>query len=240
MNLDPIIPKVAQLTDSQLIDALWAQGVKLADVRSDLARAHNWHIHDIRLAVFTKIENVVRCAALGFESITNFLSLPRYDRVGIERNPIGPIETSELAMFYKLGFVHFMFSATESSFRQLLRAINLEKCNGGSADFRSVYECLIREELGLPGAKDYIDMLDLFRLIRNTVHNNGVYFQKSGDSREVTYQGMVYQFKHGQKIDTVMWHLCLSILNDVIGLFITITSHARVLSLPPIKDTSAP
>ncbi len=240
MSSDLAMPKIAQLTDSQLIGALWAQCVKLADVRSDLARAHNWHIHDARLAVFTKIENVVRCTALGFESITNFLSLPGYDRVGIQRNPIGPIETSELAMYYKLGFIHFIFSATESSLRQILRAINLTACNSGTADFRSVYECLIRDELGLPGAQDYIDMLDLFRLIRNTVHNNGVYFQKSGDSREVTYQGMVYQFKHGEKIDIVMWHLCLSILNDVIGLCMNITSNPQVLSLPSIKDTSAP
>lgn len=231
---------MAQLTDAKLIQALWDQGRKLAEIRDGLAKTHGWHIHDIRLAVFTKIENAVCCTALGFESITEFLSLPRRLRDGALRNPIGPSEAFELAMFYKLGFMHFIFSATESSLRQLLRAINPTACNNGTADFKSIYDCLIRTELGLRGTQDWIDMLDLFRLIRNTIHNNGVYVNKFGADAEVTYQGILYRFKHGQKIDIVWWDLCLALISDVNNFFITLTAHDRVVSLSHVKDAFAP
>jgi hypothetical protein len=230
---------LAQLKDKQLIQALWAEGLKLADIREGLAKTHSWHTHDIRLAVFTKIENAVCCTALGLESITEILTLPRRLRNGELRNPIGPNETHELGMFYKLGFIHFVFSATESSLRQMLRACNPSACSNGTADFKSIYECLIRTELVLEPVKDWIDLLDLFRLIRNTIHNNGVYLQKSGADTEVTYQGKLYQFKHGRKIDIVWWDLCLAVLSDVISLFIALTAHARVISLTHTKDASA-
>ncbi len=231
---------MAQLTDTQLIQALWAQGARLAGTKDELAKTHSWHIHDIRLTVFTKIENIVCCTALGFESITEFLSFPRRLRDGALRNPIGTTETVELTMFYKLSFVQFLFSATESSLRQLLRAINPTACSNGTSNFKSIYEFLIRTELGLEGEQDWIDMLDLFRLIRNTIHNNGVYFHSARADAKVRYQGRIYQFKHGQKINIVWWDLCLAVLSDIISLFIALTAHVRVVSLPQTKDAFAP
>ena len=38
-------------------------------------------------------------------------------------------------------------------------------------------------------------LIELLRLVRNTIHNNGVYFpDKIGDNRPVTYRGITYNF----------------------------------------------
>lgn len=227
---------MTRFTDMQLIQLLWERRQRLAKVRDELATTHGWSVFDIRLSVFTKIENAVGSTALGFESMTEFLSLHRRHRDGSMRAPIEQSVSTELAAFYKLGFMQFVFSAIESSLRSFLRALNSKAANGGTAEFKAIYECLLRTELALLRAQDWIDMLDLFRLIRNTLHNNGVYFHKSGTDTEITYRGIAYKFKHGQKIDFVYWDLCLSLLDDSIDLLKTMQAQARVLSLPSKKD----
>lgn len=231
---------VPRLTNVQLIQSLWGRRQRLAQVRDELAKTHGWSILDIRLTVFTKIESAVGSTALGFESMTEFLSLPRHYGDGSMHAAIDQSVSTELAAFYKLGYVQFVFSAVESSLRSLLRALNSTAANNGTAQFKAIYDCLLRTELALQRAQDWGDMLDLFRLIRNTLHNNGVHFHKSGADTEVTYRGIAYQFKHGQKIDFVYWDLCLSLLDDSIELLKTLFAHVRVLSLPYTKDPFAP
>jgi len=48
----------------------------------------------------------------------------------------------------------------------------------------------------------YDVMLELFRLARNTQHNNGVYFpEKVSNDRHLTFKGVQYDFIDGQKVD---------------------------------------
>lgn len=230
---------MTRFTDMQLIQSLWERQQLLAQVRDELTTTHGWSVYDIRLSVFTKIENAVGSTALGFESMTEFLRFHRQHQDGSIRAPIEQSVSTELAAFYKLGFTQFVFSAIESSLRSLLRALNSTAANNGTADFKAIYDCLLRTELTLQRAQDWIDMLDLFRLIRNTLHNNGVYFHKLGTDTEITYRGIAYPFKHKQKIDFVYWDLCLSLLDDSIDLLKTMQAHPRVLSLPFTKDPFA-
>jgi hypothetical protein len=228
-----------RFTDMQLIQLLWERQQRLAQVRDELATTYGWSVCDIRLSVFTKIENAVGSTALGFESMTEFLILHRRHRDGNMRAPIEQSVSKELAAFYKLGFIQFVFSAIESSLRSLLRALNPTAANNGTAKFKAIYDCLLRTELALQRAQDWVDMLDFFRLIRNTLHNNGVYFHQSGTDTQVMYRGDLYQFKHGQKIDFVYWDLCLILLDDSIDLLKSMHAHPCVLSLPSTKDPFA-
>jgi hypothetical protein len=99
--------------------------------------------------------------------------------------------------FLVIGFLHSLFSAIESSFRIYVRELDPNVCNKGTADFKSIYDYLFKK-LRLQQRKDYTDLLDLLRLIRNTIHNNGVYFHPDGKSKTVTYQGKQYMFDNGK------------------------------------------
>jgi hypothetical protein len=79
---------MTRFTDMQLIQLLWERRQLLAQVRDELVTTHGWSVFDIRLSVFTKIENAVGSTALGFESMTEFLSLHRRHRNGSMRAPI--------------------------------------------------------------------------------------------------------------------------------------------------------
>lgn len=230
---------MARLTDNQLIQELWARRQKLAETRDHLARVHGWDVHDIRLAVFTKIEHAVGCTALGFESMTEFLCTHRQHRDRSFRYPINQSVAAELAGFYKLGFIQFVFSAVESSLRALLRALKPTAANNGTAEFKSIYDCLIRTELSLPSGQAGIDVLDFFRALRNTLHNNGVSFHKLGTDITISYRGTSYEFIHGQKIGFAYWDLCLALIDDVLDLVTAVIVHQRVTALPFTRDPFA-
>jgi hypothetical protein len=72
-----------------------------------------------------------------------------------------------------------MFSSIESSLRLFLRALDPTACNGGMKEFNSIYDCLFNSKLATAPA-DGIELLNLLRLVRNTIHNNGVYFNPRG------------------------------------------------------------
>lgn len=231
---------MVQMTDPQVLETLLSRLQKASEVRDNLIVANQWHIYDIRVTPFTKIINAINCTALGFDSMIGYLASTITFPDGTKRDPVSSCYIFELAGYYKIAFVQCVFSATESSLRLLLRALNPTACNNGTAEFKSIYDCLIRTELELSCANDWISMLDLFRLIRNTFHNNGVYFHKSGLNESILYRGARYHFRYGEKIDFVYWDLCKEILDDVIILFSHILAHHRVLSLPQIKDPFAP
>lgn len=231
---------MACLTNEQLIEGLCGQMQRLAHARAGLAQTNSWDVHDIRLSVFTKIENAVGCTTLGIESMTEFFGVHRSCRDGSFHAPISPDVMTELAGFYKLGFMQFVFATVESSLRTLLRALNPTAAKNGTAELKSIYERLIRTELDLPDGQGWIDMLDLFRFLRNTLHNNGVNFHKSIADITITYRGRAYQFMHGQQVDFVYWDLCLSFSDDAINLVITILAHPRVVALPFTQDPFAP
>lgn len=109
------------------------------------------------------------------------------------------IYVEEYANFIGIGFSQSMFLVVESSLRLFLRGLDPGACNRGTAEFKSVYECLFRNKLSTVPYEG-IELLELFRLVRNTVHNNGVYFHKTQSDARVTWDGETFEFKHGQPV----------------------------------------
>ncbi|MEC7227284.1 MAG: hypothetical protein VXW00_10475 [Candidatus Latescibacterota bacterium] len=103
-----------------------------------------------------------------------------------------------------------MFLAVESSLRLFLRAIDPAACNGGMAEFKSIYECLFRSKLSAVPSNG-IALLDLLRLVRNTIHNNGVYFHPNGNDASITWDGETFEFKQGSPVDFVTWDFMIRV-----------------------------
>lgn len=126
----------------------------------------------------------------------------------------------------KAGLLHLGFGAVESGFRLLLRALDPSACSGATAEFKSVYECLLTTKLGR-GRQDYA-LLDLLRLTRNTVHNEGVHFHKSGRGTVLSYKGVDYSFQHGQPIEFATWTLVQELLDDSVKLVEAVVENPAI------------
>jgi hypothetical protein len=149
------------------------------------------------------------------------------------------IYINEFDSFIKIGFVQFIFSSLESGLRINLRALDSSACNNATAKFKSIYECLLRSKLaGVPPGS--IDLLDLFRCIRNTIHNNGVFYNRSGNDEQVVYNGSTYCFIYGKAVNFVTWDFIISIVHDLIDLVVVIVCDPNVvLIMGTIQDPFA-
>jgi hypothetical protein len=83
---------------------------------------------------------------------------------------------------------------------------------------------------------DAIELFDLWREIRNVIHNNGVYFNaKGGHDKAIIYKGKTYVFRHAHKIEFVDWGMCFRTAFDVRGMLQAIVNddviknHAGVI-----------
>jgi hypothetical protein len=132
--------------------------------------------------------------------------------------------------FLKIGFVQAVFLAIESSLRVFLRALDPTACKGGMAEFKSIYECLFKSKLYVCPI-DGVELLDLLRNIRNTVHNNGVFFNPKGSDTSVKWAGQNYVFKHGLPVDFVTWDLIIYAADVVRKLLRSVTEDASLQAI---------
>lgn len=116
--------------------------------------------------------------------------------------------------YSRMAFIQSTFSSVESSFRLLLRAFDSSACRGGTSNFKSIYECLLKSKLS-QCPTDSVELLDLLRLVRNSVHNNGVYFDRTGQDDAVTWKGNIYNFRHERPVDFVNWDFCVTVADNV-------------------------
>jgi hypothetical protein len=88
-------------------------------------------------------------------------------------------------VFARCGFTHLLFSQIETTLRAFLRALAPRAVNGGSGEFKNIYECLLRThlEISADAVESPLTRLDFFRTIRNLIHNNGLYRSKQGARR---------------------------------------------------------
>lgn len=200
-----------------------------------LIAAHpNWDSEkDARITSFSKFINVLNSTQLAFVFISRNLPNNGWWQ-DISKEPVSTSDrlayTREFQNFVKLGFVQFSFSSIESAFRIFLRAIDPGACSGGIASFKSIYECLLRSNLSSAPA-GAVELLDVLRHVRNTVHNNGVYFDRGGMNAQAIYKGVTYHFRHGQPVDFVHWGLLLTLTDDVRQLLVQVVSDKAIAGI---------
>jgi hypothetical protein len=214
---------------------------KALECRDQLQASHpDWPVgQDARLTVFAKIVNIINACQLSLMFLDQHLlddqwwagsALARPEAAAFENTVI------EYSQFTKTGFVQGLFSSVESGMRVFLRSLDPLACDGSTAAFENVYTCLLRTKLSR-GASDEIALLDLWRNIRNVIHNNGAYFHGRGTDRTVIYDGISYDFPHGRPIEFVTWQFLLSRSTDLVDMVNDVVLTPEMSQLPaPVVD----
>jgi hypothetical protein len=141
----------------------------------------------------------------------------------------------EFQSWIKVGFVTFVNAAIESSFRNLLRALDPSVANGATAEWKSIYTALLKR-LSVRTV-DPEPLLDLLRTIRNTIHNNGVYLSPKGGDLSITYNGNNFQFVHGNAVQFVSWQLLMQLGADVFDLLVSVIESPEIVALSsPVRS----
>ncbi len=189
--------------------------------------------HDSRITAYSKIINVFNSFQLALTFISKHLLHKQWwDAITTREIPDDDkqIYANEFANLIKVGYIQGIFSAIESSLRLFLRALDSTACNGGMSQFKSIYECLFKSKLA-SNPPDGIALLDLLRLVRNTIHNNGVYFHPTGNDASVTWRGTTCDFKQGKPVNFVTWEFLIEVSDAIRLLLGEVVKDANLQSI---------
>jgi len=134
------------------------------------------------------------------------------------------------------GYIQLLYSIIESRFRIFTRAIQPQAFNEGTDKFYKIYIWLLdRLEL----AERYKNLLRLFGLIRNSIHNNGVYMNKRNPQpKPIPYNGKEYTFEHSKAVLLGnAYNLIISeITPDLITMMEKIITSNEIITKPYLRD----
>ena len=203
--------------------------------KKKLLKEQNLNSRDIRVTVFGKLVYVMNCTEMGMV----FIDLDLSDRnwwVSNHRKYVSIDDIQNLVDqftgFLKIAFVHSVFSSIESSMRLFLMAIDPTACSNGTDNFKNIYSTLLKR-LNL---QQYEPLIDLWRLVRNSVHNNGIYYPRNLKDETIYYNGTTYKFEVGSPIDFVNWQLCLDLTKDMEKMIVEVVYSKKISSLNNVID----
>jgi hypothetical protein len=135
-------------------------------------------------------------------------------------------QIGDFEMSIKIGFIQTFFASIESSFRIICREVSPGRINNTAGEFKSVYDHLFSNKFNLP---NHICLLDLLRLSRNTIHNNGIFYSKNQMDTVVEFKGIKYKFEVGKIPSFLTWELLLSLIADIKDM------HVDVVNSPILR-----
>ncbi len=197
----------------------------------ELTHAHSvWtKNYDARLSTLSGILNVYRASRIALVTLGHQLSDPQW--WSVHRG--GPPGKKELtfdyvaySQFSKNGHLHFCFGVLENGIRLILRALDPNVAAGATAEFKGVYDCLFKTKLALEDS--HVNAFDVARLLRNTIHNEGVHFPRRGASHSLTWRGQAYEFRVGEPIDFMTWPFIIDLVDDLTQTFLVVVNHNAV------------
>ena len=214
-------------------------GLPFYESQQALMKAHPLLVkNDARISVFSKCINVIESTSLAMNFIYIYLTDDNWwqskskERIS---NEMIDRRIRNFDMFTKIGFFQLLFSSIESSFRLIAKALDPTACNNGTSEFKSIYSWLLKR-LKL---QKWEPLLDLMRCIRNTTHNNGVYFHQSGKDEIIEYNQAKYIFVIGAPIKFTTWDFFFDIVADVEKMLTEVINTSEISSIPVIIDVLA-
>lgn len=143
----------------------------------------------------------------------------------------------------KFGFQMSVFTVIETSCRVFLRALDPKACNGATGPFARVSDCLLdSEHLGFVDKEEKraTELLELVRLIRNLIHNEGVYFYGDKKDRSVEYRSNSYTFRYGEPVTFVSWDLLLNLAQDIEWLLVRLARDPKMAVIDHVTSPLMP
>jgi len=207
----------------------------LRDHYDSLLAAHSdWEVGpDARLAVFSKPENVLNSIALAMDYESNALFNAQWwgkRHPGITRKDAQRL-AGQFDVLMKMCLVNFLYCAFESSFRLYVRAIDANACGQGRGNFKPIYDWLFKRL----SCRQWTSLVDFWRLIRNTVHNNGVYWHPGSKEEEVAFEGRKYSFRNGQPVECT-WEAAVRMAELLPDMLQDVTTAPELIAIPQIID----
>ncbi len=153
--------------------------------------------HDARREFFVGLQVILANAQFTYTFMKDQLCDEAWwvEKAGEYRPAMVEQALREQALMAKFFTVHAIAVTTEETLRAIVRAGTPFTCPA-TAEFESV----VAHVLKVTALQHLGPLFKLLRLVRNTIHNNGVHRPKSGKPEKVPYAGRTFDFTVGQQL----------------------------------------
>jgi len=218
----------------------------LADLRNlylnseiTLRTKFGWSNQDARIGVFGKCLNVIEVSLFSLDFEKTKFNTMEY-RKEFSKNPPSDEEllifNESYLGFFLLSYAVLFISQIEGTFRILVKALDSTACKNGTANFQSIYGWLLKN-LGL---RRYGILLELMRLIRNCMQNNGIFNPEDGGDIKINYKTKKFEFKVGQQIHFVTFDLLVLLSHDLHDMLVDVVCAKKLSSISFIDEPAFP
>ena len=138
-------------------------------------------------------------------------------------------------IFLKLGFASSLFFIVEGVLKNYLQFLD-EEAYKETKGIKNICKCLLEEKLEWDFVKFDCSVFDFLRLIRNTLHSNGIHLPVSAKEKniDIQYKGLMYHFADGKRINFVTWDLLLDITDDMRTLLFHLAKNNKICAIKEI------
>ncbi len=134
----------------------------------------------------------------------------------------------EFETFILWGYIHGLCAVTEETLRLVYQSMEKSETD----DFKNICDHL----LTATACGKYIALFDLFRLIRNMTHNNGIFLPKNQKDTEIEWAGQKYIFQNGKGINFANVSFFIEVITaDICDAMDCIMKSAKIVKLPLIE-----
>jgi len=140
-------------------------------------------------------------------------------------------QVREFEIYLRYGFSNMLFTITEETLRSVVRSIDSTACNGGTSNFESIYTYLLK----VTKKQQYLDLFNFHRLIRNTIHTNGVFRPTNNQDKSITFLDKQYNFVCGEKINFQSYELLLNLVSQYKVALVNIFEDENIISLAHVE-----
>ena len=155
--------------------------------------------HDARREFFTTVRVILQNHQLGYVYIRDHLTDEKWwqQKVGTVSLLAKHQAIREYAFMVKFFNVHAIAMATESTLRAIVRSSEKDFSVTGMTGIQKLYnDVLEKTEL-----QKFRPLFDLLRLVKNTIHNNGIVYIFGEKDVEIKYKEKSFLFENGKTLD---------------------------------------
>ena len=149
--------------------------------------------HDARREFFVTMRVILQNAQLGYLYMRDQLSDEGWwiKQHGEFRPKAATQALREYALMIKFFTIHALAMATEETLRAIVRSAPQTFTVSPEDSFQSVF----RHVLKVVSLQKFLDLFEVMRNTRNTIHTNGIFRPKDGKNVHVIYKGRRFDFE---------------------------------------------
>lgn len=238
------MPTVDEVTQSYVTGLAVARDGFL-DLRRELGQAHpDWRDgEDARLNLVGKPANLIMSAIVNLRLTQHAAVHPQFWRtcVAPELNTEAIIAAPlfELGTFYRFGFFQFLMSSIEHGMRAIQPIVVEGLDTQADQAYWKIYTSLFKAALAPEVAARHGNLFAFLSALRNTIHNNGVYYPQKHADAAYDIGGKNYTLVNGKRLDLFGWEHFVEWLPLIQGALRDLLRAKRVVSPPHISDLAS-